>query len=630
MGLLSCPDCGGTVSDRASCCPKCGCPIEVVKAEQVITSNDNTKFWSNIHANGKEKTGKILQNLGFIASRYLKENIKNILDWNDIVQIVPTEYGCLGLRKNGSLVSTGEIDCPNWNDIVFIAGHRKEIVAITFSGDIRCTEECKKRGYDFSDWHNIVAVDLGQEHCLGLRSDGTVIAMGSNENGECDVKSWNNIIEISAGYGFSLGLCNDGTVYATGKNDYGQCDVLNWRDIVKVSAGWMHSLGLTSDGKVVASGKNYSMDGGVFGTIQIGFGQIINGTCDVNEWFDVLDIAATSTNTFGLMDSWLVHKGDSVFGLPADKPSSQWHDMRAIFVDHSFRGKGPVIGLRKDGLVIPVGSNNYGQSEIFNWKLIETIKVCNGGNSLQLLDNLNPGKTFYDDHKIVILNKDHTVDVREYSIKGITGWKNICQVDAGWHHILGLKFDGSVVAAGADDNEQCTGVRSWPNDIIAIAAGAYHSVGLRSNGKVVASNRKIIRQIGEYEWTDYNIDTSDWENIIEIAAVDILTFGLNNEGHVLVAGDEKSRLCEVKNWNNILSISTGFEHIVGLKKDGTVEATGDNTFGQCNVLDWSNIIELKAGPYYTIGLKSDGTVLITNEKSYEEVNTMDFNSAFQE
>ena len=28
MGLITCPDCGGMVSDRAAACPHCGCPAE--------------------------------------------------------------------------------------------------------------------------------------------------------------------------------------------------------------------------------------------------------------------------------------------------------------------------------------------------------------------------------------------------------------------------------------------------------------------------------------------------------------------------------------------------------------------------------------------------------------------------
>ena len=53
-----------------------------------------------------------------------------------------------------------------------------------------------------------------------------------------------------------MGLKTDGTVVAVGYNEYGQCDVDDWTDIVQVAAGYIHTVGLRSDGTVVAVGYN--------------------------------------------------------------------------------------------------------------------------------------------------------------------------------------------------------------------------------------------------------------------------------------------------------------------------------------------------------------------------------------
>lgn len=37
MGLLTCPDCGRDVSDRARACPHCGCPITGDPEDSVFT-----------------------------------------------------------------------------------------------------------------------------------------------------------------------------------------------------------------------------------------------------------------------------------------------------------------------------------------------------------------------------------------------------------------------------------------------------------------------------------------------------------------------------------------------------------------------------------------------------------------
>ena len=57
-------------------------------------------------------------------------------------------------------------------------------------------------------------------------------------------------------------------------------------------------------------------------------------------------------------------------------------------------------------------------------------------------------------------------------------------VSAGCWHTVGLKSDGTVVAVGDNDDDQCDAA-DW-RDIVAVSAGRYHTVGLKSDGTVVA------------------------------------------------------------------------------------------------------------------------------------------------
>jgi hypothetical protein len=57
-------------------------------------------------------------------------------------------------------------------------------------------------------------------------------------------------------------------------------------------------------------------------------------------------------------------------------------------------------------------------------------------------------------------------------------------VAAGLFHTAGLKSDGTVVAVGWNEDEQCD-VGGWDN-ITQVAADNRHTVGLRSDGTVVA------------------------------------------------------------------------------------------------------------------------------------------------
>ena len=46
MALISCPECGKKVSDRAATCPECGCPINTAPAESVSVQS-NTALIEN-------------------------------------------------------------------------------------------------------------------------------------------------------------------------------------------------------------------------------------------------------------------------------------------------------------------------------------------------------------------------------------------------------------------------------------------------------------------------------------------------------------------------------------------------------------------------------------------------------
>ena len=58
-------------------------------------------------------------------------------------------------------------------------------------------------------------------------------------------------------------------------------------------------------------------------------------------------------------------------------------------------------------------------------------------------------------------------------------------VAASRDHTVGLKADGTVVAAGWNDYGQCE-VGDW-TDITQVAAGCYHTVALKSDGTVVST-----------------------------------------------------------------------------------------------------------------------------------------------
>ena len=111
---------------------------------------------------------------------------------------------------------------------------------------------------------------------------------------------------------------------------------------------------------------------------------------------------------------------------------------------------------------------------------------------------------------------------------------------------------------------------------VIIAGGDGHTVGLKADGTVVA--------VGDNEYEQCNV--SGWSNIVAVACGYIHTVGLKSDGTVVAVGYNLDGRCNVSGWSNIVAVACGVRHTVGLKADGTVVAVGYNDYGQCNVQSW--------------------------------------------
>jgi alpha-tubulin suppressor-like RCC1 family protein len=184
-----------------------------------------------------------------------------------------------------------------------------------------------------------------------------------------------------------------------------------------------------------------------------------------------------------------------------------------------------------------------------------------------------------------------------YSITANFESKYTPMVAGGSLHTVGLKVDGTVVAAGYNEYAECV-VGDW-SDIIQVLAGTYHTVGLKADGTVVTAGWCVYAQCNVAGWTD----------IIQVAGSFFHTVGLKSNGTVVAVGNNSYGQCDVGSWTHIVQVAGGGSHTVGLKADGTVVAVGDNKYGQCNVGAWTNIVQVAAGYYHTVGLRADGTVV---------------------
>ena len=204
------------------------------------------------------------------------------------------------------------------------------------------------------------------------------------------------------------------------------------------------------------------------------------------------------------------------------------------------------------------------------------------------------------------LKSDGTVVAAGYDLYGqcnVGDWTGIVQVAAGLGHTVGLKSDGSVVAVGFNYFGQCE-VGDW-TDIVQVSACRGHTVGLKPDGSVVAVGWNYHGQC----------NVGDWMGIVQVAAGNYHTVGLKSDGTVVAVGWNDDGQCNVEDWTGIVQVAAGQAHTVGLKSDGTVVAVGYNDYEQCDVAGWTDIVQVAAGVWHTVGLKSDSTVVAVGSNS---------------
>ena len=269
---------------------------------------------------------------------------------------------------------------------------------------------------------------------------------------------------ISAYEDYSVGLKQNGTVIAVGNNVHGCCNVNEWHDIIAIAAGNEHTVGLKADGSVVAVGNK---------------GLLSCGECDVDDWHDIVAVAAGG-NTVGLKANGTVTTaGNSMY---APKNISDWHDIVAIA-----SGFQHTVGLRADGTVVAGGSNSGGCCNVEEW--CDIISIAAGSDHTFGLKA--DGTVVYAGKKGGFLY---------FGECDVDDWSDIVAIAAGNNHTVGIKKDGTVVAVGFNSYGQCN-VEGW-SDIIAVAAGSDHTVGLKSDGTIVStgSNKK-----GQCDLSDFQL-----------------------------------------------------------------------------------------------------------------------------
>ncbi len=200
-------------------------------------------------------------------------------DWKDITAVVASSDNTIGLKKDGTVVATGDgwlsDEVSKWKDISVIASsERGDAAGIKKDGTVITTNE----ELNVSGWKDIVDISMGDNSIVGLKKDGTIVYSVGGVDSVWEeylknltkfVSEWKDIVDIEITNGVSYTFPNiiavrkDGTIataiFNDKENDWVSSDnYSDWKDITSISVGDGMVVGLKKDGTVISSGANVS------------------------------------------------------------------------------------------------------------------------------------------------------------------------------------------------------------------------------------------------------------------------------------------------------------------------------------------------------------------------------------
>ncbi len=394
-------------------------------------------------------------------------------------------------------------------------GGRNHFAAVKKDGTVMYKGDEKCGGQQVTEWEKIASVAAGNWHTVALNESGQVLFAGDNRFGQLDIEARENIAAVACGGFHTVLLDESGKAYAYGRNEHGECDISHWSDLIQIAAGDYHTVGLKSDGTLLYTGKNAAHKEQAESLENI----VKISSCGSY----ILALRADGTATgIGYSDD-------------VAKEIDDWSEV--VDIDAGFYVQ---AGLRKEGNVLTAGAIAPVREQLINSYNSVSI-ACYGSNVIALT---KAGSLF------------------SYSATDdISAWEDIKEFSVS-SHILALKEDGTVLAMGSNNYNQCK--------------------------------------------------VSDWENITHVFALPGVSYGIKEDKTVITTSDT-----DTSAWGEVTDIVGSGKHTVVLKADGTVLAFGENRHGQCNTGEWTDIVKIYAQSLFTVGLKADGTVLITGKPSYK-------------
>ena len=269
---------------------------------------------------------------------------------------------------------------------------------------------------------------------------------------------FHDVVQIAACETGMLALQSDGHVAGVADENVGtrvfEKQIARWDHVRQVACGFMTYLGLREDGSLRGFGNLAFEDWNAVRNVRLLAAERGN-------------VAYVTEDGRCNMESYQTLQ---TIGAPLD-----WLHVKTLAAGNQF-----LVAVGDGGALSLIGLEQIHDEFLAAGEWTDLLAV-DAGIRTEVLDGLE-GRIVHD--TLIALRRDGTVLVLPDGYAAETrDWTDLATVKAGWDCVLGLRNDGTVVAAG-EDAAIVSGVQSW-RDIVAVEGSKGYCVGLHSDGTLV-------------------------------------------------------------------------------------------------------------------------------------------------
>ena len=365
-------------------------------------------------------------------------------------------------------------------------------------------------------WTNVVDVVAGDGYTVGLRSDGTVLYAGDDAAMARTLASWSGILRLEKkGWSYVVGYCADGSVRLASYDPWGyegvwtQTELSGWRGITDLRLSYDFCAGLRADGTVVllsrdpeinrymnssiSSWRNITqINGDYYGLLGLrrdGGVEYVGTSRETEQEISGMDQFRGLTGVRELVDG--AYGPYAILNNGSLVPSLQgFTDIEKLYF-----ASDSMFGLRRDGTVaVLYYYDDPRLDEVASWRNVVELGFTVDGWARYVPTAL------FADGTVRAVTSGYEREAYGYWAD-VNTWRDVVKLFSGSYYTVGLRSDGSLLVTGGEFGsfDFLPQLRSWRNITKIVASSSElmedgHIVGLRSDGTVVAAGNNAHGQ----------------------------------------------------------------------------------------------------------------------------------------